>query len=115
MNLINYLAEKDEPDRISIATYALQLISQELYDNKPPVVCREIISTGKFSKPLQHMPIPESVFILNLKEIGKRKYTELHHLCKTEKFIFPSYNTNSEYRGKIAVTNELQYIKNPRD
>ena len=58
LNLINSLAEKEETDRILTATYALQLISQEFSDKKLPVVCREIISTGSFSKPIQHFPMP---------------------------------------------------------
>ena len=115
LNLIEVLAEKEETDSISIATYALQLISQELSDKKLPIVCKEIISTGTFSRPLQHMPIPKSVFLLNLLEIGKRKYTELRHLCKSENFIFPSYNTISEYRSNVIQSNEFQSIKNPRD
>ena len=102
LNLINSLAEKEETDRILIATYALQLISQEFSDKKLPVVCREIISTGSFSKPIQHLPISKSIFLLNLLEIGKRKYTDLRHLCKTENFIFPPYNIISEYRSKIV-------------
>ena len=40
LNFIDSLAEKEETDRISIATYALQLISQELSDKKLPVVCK---------------------------------------------------------------------------
>ena len=115
LNLIEVLAEKEETDSISIAAYALQLISQELSDKKLPIVCKEIISTGTFSRPLQHMPTPKSVFLLNLLEIGKRKYTELRHLCKSENFIFPSYNTISEYRSNVMQSIEFQSIKNPRD
>ena len=85
LNLIIYLAGKEETDKISIATYALQLISQELSDKKLTLVCREIISKGIFSKPLQHMLIPNSVFIFNLLEIGKRKYTVLRHLWQNRK------------------------------
>ena len=33
--------------------------------------------------------------------------TELRHLCKTENYI-PFYNTISEHRGKILLSNELQ-------
>ena len=47
-------------DWISIATYALQLISQELFDKKLPVIFREIISTGTFSKPLQISFYPQA-------------------------------------------------------
>ena len=115
LNLINSLAEKEETDRILIATYALQLISQEFSDKKLPVVCREIISTGSFSKPIQHLPISKSIFLLNLLEIGKRKYTDLRHVCKTENFIFPPYNIISEYRSKIVLSNDFKSIKNPRD
>ena len=106
---------KEETASISIATYALHLISQELSDKKLPIVCKEIISTGTFSKPLQHVPIPKSVFLLNLLQIGKQKYTELRHLCKSENFILPSYNTISEYRSNVIESNEFQSIENPKD
>ena len=48
LNLINNLAEKEDTDGLSIATYALQLISQEFTNYKLPVACKEISSSSTF-------------------------------------------------------------------
>ena len=115
LNLIDIIATKEETDRKTIASYVLQLISNELYDKKVPIVCKEIIRSGTFSKTLPHMPLPKSVFLIDHLQIGKRKYNELRRLCKTENFVFPIYNDIFEYRSQIVLTSDLKFISTPVD
>ena len=67
------------------------------------------------SKPLPHMPLPKSVFLNDHLQIGKRKYNELRRLCKTENFVFPTYNDIFEYRSQIVLTSDLKFISTPVD
>ena len=96
------LATKEETDRKTIASYALQLVSNEVCDKKVPIVCKEIIRSGTFSNPWSYMPLSKSIFLIDHLQIGKRKYNELRRLCKTENFVFPTYNDISEYRSQIV-------------
>ena len=82
LNLIDIIATKEETDKKTIASYVLQLISNELCDKKVPIVCKVIFRSGTFSKPLPHMPLPKSVFLIDHLQIGKRKYNELRRLLK---------------------------------
>ena len=102
LNLIAVLATKEETDRKTIASYALQLVSNEVCDKKVPIVCKEIIRSGTFSNLLSHMPLSKSIFLIDHLQIGKRKYNELRRLCKTENFVFPTYNDISEYRSQFV-------------
>ena len=115
LNLINVLATKEETDMKTIASYALQLVSNDVYDKKIPIICKEIIRSGTFSNPLSQMPLSKSVFLLDHLQIGKRKYNELRRLCKTENFIFHTYNDISEYRSQVVLSNELKFISSSVD
>ena len=115
LNLIAVLATKEETDRKTIASHALQLVSNEVCHKKVPIVCKEIIRSGTFSNPLSHMPLSKSIFLIDHLQIGKRKYNELRRLCKTENFVFPTYNDISEYRSQIVPINDLKLISTPVD
>lgn len=112
LNIIEIMANKEKVDKKSIVTYALQLISNEEHDKKIPIVCKEIISSGTFANALHQMPLNKSLFLIDLLQIGKRKYNDLRRLCKIENFIFPSYNLVAEFRSNIVSLNELKYISN---
>ena len=110
LNLIEILAEKEQTTPTEIAAYALQLISNDKHDAKTACVCKEIISKGTYS-PTSIMPLEKSMFLLDLLEIGKRKYTDFRLLCKQEGLIFPQYAKLAEYRSDIVLSNELVYLQ----
>ena len=112
LNLIDVIAEKEEVDSKIIAAYALKLISNESRDTNTVNVCDQIISTGKFSNESKTMPLDKSTFLLDILEIGKRKYTNFRRVCKSENVNFPSYSKLAHYRNNTLLVNELTYVSN---
>ena len=98
LNLIDAIAEKRNDYKI-IAAYGLKLISNESRDNNTVDFCDQIISTGKFSNESKTMPLDKSTFLLDILEIGKRKYTNFRRVCKSENVNFPSYSKLAHYRN----------------
>ena len=58
------------------------------------------------------MPLDKSTFLLDILEIGKRKYTNFRRLCKSENINFPSYWKLAQYRNATVLVNELAYVSN---
>ena len=50
--------------------------------------------------------------MLELLEIGKRKYSSFRSICRSENIIFPSYSKLAEYRKDAVLVNELAYVHN---
>ena len=90
LNLINQIAEKEEMDSKTIATYGLQLISNQTHDQTTSNFCKEIISTGNFGHTGQQISIEKSTSLLDQLEIGKQKYTNLKRLLKTRECLSSS-------------------------
>ena len=112
LNLIDTIAQKEEVEAKTIATYALMLISNVSKDVNTSNVCKEIISKGTFGNEMVCMPIDKSAFLLDLLEIGCRKYTNFKRLCKSERISFPSYSKVALYRQNVNLTNELVFVHN---
>ena len=93
----------------TIASYALQLVSNEVHD-KIPIVCAEIIRSDNFFNPLLHMLLSRSVFLIDHLKIGKRKYNELRRFCKTEisYFLLTTIFWNTVHK-LFSVMNENSY------
>ena len=78
LNLIDSFVIKEEVDPKKIATYALMLISNLSKDVNTSSVCKQIIAKGSFSNETNPMPIDKSALLLDLLEIGRRKYTNFN-------------------------------------
>ena len=112
LKLINQIAEKEEVDAKTIAAYALQLISNESKDLSTANFCKEIIRRGTFADDSKIISVDKSTFLLDLLEIGKRKYSSFRSICRSENIIFPSYSKHAEYRKDAVLVNELAYVHN---
>ena len=109
LNLISQIAEKEDVDSKTIATYGLQLLSNQTHDQTTSKFCKEILSTGNFG----HTAIqPYSAILLDQLEIGKQKYTDLKRLLKTENVFIPAYKVVALHRAEITLANDLQYVYN---
>ena len=80
-------------------------------DRKLSNVCSEILETGTFAQPLKQLPIEKSAFLLDSLEIGKRKYSNIRKLCKTEGIIFPTYKKVASFRSDISLSNRIKLIE----
>ena len=109
---INYLAEKEEVDSRTITAYALQLVSNDFIDRDTSYVGKDIALKGKFSDINKQFPIDKAALILDMMEIGKRKYTDFRRLFLSERFSFPAYKNIASFRSDITLTNEVKVINN---
>ena len=112
LNLIDTIAHKEEVEPKTIAAYALMLIANVSKDANTSNVCKEIITKGTFANEMRSMPIDKSAFLLDLLEIGRRKYTNFRRLCKSEQITFPSYSKLALYSHNVTLTNEQVFVQN---
>ena len=78
---IRYIADRERVEEKDIASLALKLISTIVHDRKVSKVCTEILQTGTFSNSYKQLPIDKSASLLDILEIGKRKYSNTRKLC----------------------------------
>ena len=48
-------------------------------------------------------------------EIGKREYSAIRHLCKSENILIPSYGKLSNFRSKVVLSEQITFIRNESD
>ena len=90
-------AENENVESKVIATYVLQLTFNQIRDGKTSDICKSWIGEGTFGKIPSFMSLP-ICFLLDLLEIGKRRYNALRDLCISENIIISSYDKVSSYR-----------------
>ena len=84
------IAENTTP--IEIAALLLQLIANE-EDNRPVAKVAKDIVSGSFSYHTnQQVPVDKALFLLDLLEVGRRKYTQLRQTLLGDDIIFPLYS-----------------------
>ena len=107
---IRYIANRERVEEKDIASLALKLISTIVHDRKVSKVCTEILQTGTFSNSYKQLPIDKSAFLLDILEIGKRKYSNIRKLCKPVGIIFLSYDHIAIFRSPVALTPKVKFI-----
>ena len=94
LELIRETAIIECPSPIEIAALALQLLANEVDNRNIAKVAKEIISSGGFSgQSLNYVPVDKASFLLDLLEIGRRKYTQLRQTILPENVNFPSHSS----------------------
>ena len=59
---------------------------------KSSEVCKEIAETGVLAEKNCKLQLDKSAALIDISEIGKRKFTKLRVICKPEGFTIPTYN-----------------------
>ena len=84
LDSIRVLAEIENTSQVKIAALALQLLSNKIDDRQIAKVSKSIVYDkfhGQFGKTLKkEVDVNKSLFLLDLLEIGKRKYTQLRFI-----------------------------------
>ena len=94
---------------IEIAALALQLLANEVNNLKTAKVAKGIVSSGGFSGiNLNYVPVDKALFLLDLLEIGRRKYTQLRQTLLPENIHFPSYSKVANLRNDLVSRNLVQ-------
>ena len=89
---------------IEIAAPVLQLLANEVDNRNIAKVAKEIISSSGFSgQSLNYVPVDKALFLLDLLEIGRRKYTQLRKTLLPENVNFPSHSKVVDLRNVLTI------------
>ena len=115
LELIRENAIIEGSSTIESASLALQLLANEVDNRKVAKVAKEISSSGGFSGlSLNYVPVEKALFLLDLLEIGRRKYTQLRQTLLPENIHFPSHSKVIDLRNVLVSRNLIQlYPKQP--
>ena len=117
LDSIRVLAEIENTSQVKIAALALQLLSNKIDDRQIAKVSKSIVYDkfhGQFGKTLKkEVDVNKSLFLLDLLEIGKRKYTQLRQHLLSCDIYFPAYQTVADHRNNIVLRSVIQLYPNP--
>ena len=65
---------------------SLEIIANKEYDRKTSGVCREIVKAGFLAEMNSELQFDKAAALMDILEIGKRKYTELRVILQTRRF-----------------------------
>ena len=102
---------------MKIATKALQAISN-IADNRQAAQASKLIAHESFSGQFGYMAridldLNKSLFLLDMLEIGKRKYTQLRQHLLSSDVRFPAYQRVIEHRNNIILRPLFLLYPNP--
>ena len=89
------------------------MVSNETYDRDTSRVCKKIIEKGSFNNVVTKISIPKSAHLLDIKEIGSTKYSELKRILNGENVKLPPYKVVSLFRREISLADEMRIVQNP--
>ena len=95
------VASVEDSIPIVIAALALQLLANEEDNRQISKVAREIVISGGFSNNERFVPVDKALFLLDLLEVGRRKYTQLRKTLLPDDIIFPSYANLADLRNIV--------------
>ena len=116
LDSIKVLAELENISEIKIAALALQLVSNE-YDTRQVAKVSKLIVTdnfpGDFGKVVKKdVDVDKSLFLLDMLEIGKRKYTKLRQHLLSIYIQFPAYQKLVDRRNSIILRSSIKLYPN---
>ena len=114
LELIRETAAIEDSTPFEIAALALQLLANEVDNRKTAKVAKGIVSSGGFSGiSLNYVPVDKALFLLDLFEIGRRKYTQLRQTLLPENINFPSYSKVADLRNELVSRSLIQLYPDP--
>ena len=112
---IKSLSLIENTSEIKIAALALQLLSNLTENRGIAKVSKSIVYDkfpGQFGNILKkELDVSKALFLVDMLEIGRRKYTNLHLLSSD--IYFPAYHKVVEQRNSIILRNIIQLYPNP--
>ena len=109
---IRALANLEHISPKSLTTYALHLLANEEKDYNTASICKNL-EHGAFNTS-KVLSLDKASYLLDMLEIGRRKYTEMRRLCLTENILFPSYGKLAKHRCDIGLVNDFVFIEHEK-
>ena len=114
---IKSLSLIENTSEIKIAALALQLLSNLTENRGIAKVSKSIVYDkfpGQFGNILKkELDVSKALFLVDMLEIGRRKYTNLCHHMLSSDIYFPAYHRVVEQRNSIILQNIIQLYPNP--
>ena len=108
------LSTIEDTSEIQIAALALQLISNQVDNRSVAQISKSVVHNefpGKFGETLRkELNLNKALFLLDLLQVGKRKYTQLRQNLLSSEIHFPSYRKVAEHRNSIILRHLIQRI-----
>ena len=96
---------------VEIAALVLQLLANECDNRKIAKLAKEVISSGGFSGiSLSYVPVDKALFLLDMLEMGRRKYTQLRRTLLAENIHFPSHSKVLDLRNFLVSRDQINSI-----
>ena len=96
------IASVEDSTPFVIAALALQLLANEEDNRQVSKVAKEIVDSGGFSNINERLvPVEKALFLLDLLEVGRRKYTQLRQTLLPDNIVFPSYAKLADLRDIV--------------
>ena len=73
-------------------------------------LCKEIAETGVLAEKNCKLQFDKVAALIDILEIGKRKFTELRAICKQEGFTIPTYYKLAIYRRELALSSHVETV-----
>ena len=112
LDSIRVLAEIENISEIKIAALALQLVSNQFDARQVANVSKLIVTenfSGDFGKVVKKdVDVDKSLFLLDMLEIGKRKYTKLRQHLLSSYIQFPAYQKVVDRRNNIILRSSIK-------
>ena len=117
LEAIQALAQFEQVSEVKIAALALQAISN-LSDCRLAAKVSKFIANESFPGQFGYVAkkdlnLNRSLFLLDMLEIGKRKYTQLRQHLISSDIQFPAYQRVIDHRNSIILRSSLQLYPNP--
>ncbi|KAI6659011.1 hypothetical protein LOD99_14687 [Oopsacas minuta] len=114
LECIKSLSVIENTTEISIAALSLQLLANEENNRQVATVAKEIIVSGGFCNlSNKHVPVDKALFLLDLLEVGRRKYTQLRQTLLPDNIHFPSYSKLANLRDVMISGSSITLYPNP--
>ena len=115
---IRSLSVIENTSEIKIAALALQLLCNEGDNREVAKVSKSIVHdrfSGQFgyASKNKELEVDKALFLLDLLEIGKRKYTLLRQLLLSSEIHFPAYHKVADQRNSLVLRSMIQLYPNP--
>ena len=107
---VAFIAERESVTAKQIAAMSLELIANKDYDRKTSEVRKEIAETEVLAEKNCKLQFDKAAALIDILEIGKRKFTELRVICKPEGFTIPTYNKLAIYRRELALSSHVETV-----
>ena len=108
------MAKTEETSPLTIASLAMQLLANEIDNRETSSLAKSMIYDGNFGKDVAKVvPVDKSLFIIDLLEIGRRKYTQLRQLLLPNGVNFPAFNKLVDFRDNVFLRSHIHTYPNP--